>query len=363
MFANVLRPWVGRGLVVMVAVLVSGTASAQETPPPTAPIDRPWAVGVSPEEQATALGLFQEATGLLTDAFFTKAIEKYAEALTHWDHPAIHFNMAKALMNLEKPVEAYTHLKASLKYGGAPLDADQIDQVNRYMKLLFDAELAELVIEAKEQDAIISLNGVELFKAPGRWEGIVKADKNTILATKPGFQPAQEQRILPRGQKTEITLNLIAVESVTKYTRVMDAWKPWVVVGAGAAALIAGGIFTWQASDSFAAYDDGIEVCNAASSTPILNDNDADTGGDVFACKPNSALKGKKSSGETFNTLATVSYIAGGATLATGIVLLIINRERPITVEVPVEDGGAPPVTFVPLLGPDGAGMQATVKF
>jgi len=320
---------------------------------------RPWADGVSQAEQNVALALFQEGTALLKDAFFTKAVEKYREALDHWNHPAIHFNLAKALMNLDQPVEAFKSLDESMKFGGAPLDEDQIDQVKRYMKLLYDAELSELVIEAKEEGAIVSLNGVELFMGPGRWQGLVRADKNTILATKPGYQPAQEQRNLPKGQKTEITLTLVAVESVTKYTRVMDAWKPWLVVGSGAAALIAGGIFSWQSSSSFSDYDKAIEVCSSSTATPILDGKGNDTGGKIFGCRPTAAIKDKQSNGELFNTLATVSYIAGGATLATGIVLLYINRERPIQVEVPV----VTPVSVVPIIGPDGAGVSATMRF
>jgi len=350
--------------LVIAVTLTSSVVSAADpgqTDKPQTPHSqgRPWADGVPQSEQDVALTLFQEGTALLKDAFFTKAVEKYREALSHWNHPAIHFNLAKALMNLDQPVEAYNSLDESMKFGGAPLDEDQIDQVKRYMKLLYDAELSELVIEAKESGAIVSLNGVELFKAPGRWQGLVRADKNTILATKSGYQPAQEQRVLPRGQKTEITLNLVAVESVTKYTRVMDAWKPWLVFGSGAAALIAGGIFSWQASSSFADYDKAIEVCNSSTARPILDGNNGDTGGKIFGCTPTSAIKDQQSKGDLFNTLATVSYIAGGATLATGIVLLYINRERPIQVEVPV----VTPVSVVPIIGPDGAGVSATMRF
>jgi hypothetical protein len=300
----------------------------------------------------------------LKDAFFTKSVEVYREALTHWDHPAIHFNLAKALMNLDQPVDAHKHLDASLKYGGAPLDEDQIDQAKRYKKLLYEAELADLVISAQEPDAVVSLNGVELFTAPGQWKGLVRADKHTILATKPGFQPAQEQRTLPHGQTTEITLSLVAIEQVTKYTRAMPVWKPWVVVGAGAVGLIAGGIFTWQASENFADYDKAIEVCNAESAITILNDlppegGNNDTGGTVRACFPSNSTKSKKSNAELFQTLSIVSYVAGGATPATGLVLLYINREKPVLVDVPVEDS----LTVVPYMGPDGGGVSATLRF
>lgn len=353
-----------KSLVAFVLLLgLSGVASAQESDQPAAPTSRPWAEGVSQERQAAALALFTEGTDLLKDAFFTRAVEKYKEALDQWDHPAIHFNMAKALMNLDNPVDAYKHLDSSMRYGGAPLDEDQVDQVKRYMKLLYDGELADLVVICQEPGAIVSLNGVEIFKGPGQWTGLVRAAQTTVLATKAGFQPAQVQKVLPKGQKTEISLTLIELESVTKYTRVMDAWKPWVVVGSGAVGLIAGGLFTWQASKSFEDYDKAIEICNAESAISIVAPDGGDTGGDVPSaggCVPTKAMKDKESSGKLFQTLSIVSYVAGGATLATGIVLLYINRERPIKVEVPVEE---PPVTFVPVIGPDGAGVTATMRF
>src|SRR5689334_15714480 len=66
----------------------------QPTPQPQTPIkdsdlataqqgeDRPWAKGVSPDEQKAALDLFNEGNNLLRDALFPKAVEKYREALS-----------------------------------------------------------------------------------------------------------------------------------------------------------------------------------------------------------------------------------------------------------------------------------------
>lgn len=331
--------------------------------------DRPWADGVSEENQAQALEFFKEGTALLKDAFFTRAVESYKKALEHWDHPAIHFNVAKALMNLDQPVEAYKHLQSSMKYGGAPLDEEQIDQVKRYTKLLYDGELADLYVECKEPEAKVSLNGVEIFVGPGSWTGLVRADKHTIVATKQGFQTEQVQQTLDRGKKTEIMLTMTPLEQVTKYYRAMEVWKPWVVVGSGALGLIAGGIFTWQASDNFAAYDKAIEVCNSDSALAILNDlppetGENDTGGRIRACFPSNSVKSKKSNAELFQTLSIVSYVAGGATLATGLVLLYVNREKPVLVDVPVEEEPIEePVTFIPYFGPDGGGVSATMRF
>lgn len=352
------------GLVVLMAIGGPATTWAADPGSPTpGESNRPWAAGVSKENQDKALELFKDGTSLLKDAFFTRAVEKYREALTSWDHPAIHFNLAKALMNLDQPVEAYNHLEAAMKFGGAPLDAEQIEQVQRYTKLLYEAELAELSVKCTEPGAKVSLNGADLFTAPGNWKGLVRAGKNTIVASAKGFQTLQEQPELPKGQVTEMDLKLTAVETETKYTRVMDAWKPWLVFGAGAAVLAAGGIFSWQASSGFDEYDKAIEVCSASSETPILDDLQRPTGGSTFACVPDKSTQDKKSSAETMQTLSTVSYIVGGVTLATGIVLLYINRERPVKVEVPVEEEESPPVSVLPVIGPDGAGVEATVRF
>jgi len=149
-----------RGLILTCAVLgASAVASAQPAPepqpqpPPQTPIkdsdlataqqeaDRPWAKGISPEEQKAALDLFNEGNNLLRDALFPKAAEKYREALTHWEHPAIYYNLALALVNLDQPVEMYDALDKAMAFGAAPLDADKYDRAKGY-KILVEKQLA-----------------------------------------------------------------------------------------------------------------------------------------------------------------------------------------------------------------------------
>src|SRR5438128_85746 len=73
----------------------------------TAAAERPWAHGVAEAEQKAALGLFREANILLNDGLFARAADQYRAALKHWDHPAIHYNLALALVNLDQPVDAF----------------------------------------------------------------------------------------------------------------------------------------------------------------------------------------------------------------------------------------------------------------
>src|SRR5258706_5080503 len=68
-------------------------------------LDRPWAKAVTPQEQKLATDLFREGNALLKESLFVQAAEKYREALRHWNHPGIHYNLALALLNLDQPVE------------------------------------------------------------------------------------------------------------------------------------------------------------------------------------------------------------------------------------------------------------------
>jgi hypothetical protein len=63
--------------------------------------DRPWVKGVSAADQSAAIELFHEGNGLLKESLFVQAAAKYREALHHWDHPGIHYNLALALLNLD----------------------------------------------------------------------------------------------------------------------------------------------------------------------------------------------------------------------------------------------------------------------
>jgi hypothetical protein len=349
--------------VVFLCLLLGGSAFAA---PPTQPgaDERPWAVGVSRERQDEAIRLFTEGTKLLKDSFLPRAVELYVQALESWDHPAIHFNLAKAYMSLDKPVEAYTHLKLAMKYNGAPLEADQVEQVNKYINELYTNELADITIVVDEPDAVVSLDGREIFRAPGRWNGVVRPERHTVIATKDGFQPAQEQAVLKRGEKRTFTLTPVAIENSVRYERKFGNWIPWTVIGAGVAILGAGGVAMWQSTEAFAEYDDKVFECTNVTAQAIRNDvivpgatEGQDTGGRIYGCRGDdlAALKPTRDRGELMNTLGVTAFAVGGATLATGFVLLYINRERPVTVEAPV--------TLTPYVNPDGGGLQATINF
>lgn len=315
---------------------------------------RPWAKGVSKADQEAAFALFAEGTRLLKDAFFTRAADRYRAAIAKWDHPAIHFNLAKALMNLDTPAEAYKHFDSSLKYGGEPLDPDQIEQAKHYKKDLYENELAEVTVTATEPDAIVTLNNSILFTAPGSWTGVVRPGQAAIIASKTGFETVQLQPKLKVGTKTDIPIEMIPTVRNVVYKRAFPNWIPWTVFSTGLVVIGGGGLSTWQASKAYKDFDNAIATCDANSTTPI-----AGTDGEIHACFPTKSITDKRDRGDLFSTLSTVGYIAGGAIAATGIVLLIVNREKPVDTEGTV----APVLGLVPYVGPDGAGVSATLGF
>src|SRR5690349_6782060 len=98
------------------ALTLISTSASQVRADPSPGESKPWAQGVPEAKQKQATALFKEGNALLRDSFFKQAVDKYREAITYWDHPAIHYNLAIALINLDQPLEVYASLQKALKY-------------------------------------------------------------------------------------------------------------------------------------------------------------------------------------------------------------------------------------------------------
>src|SRR5450432_3343939 len=188
--------------IVLMGLVMAQTASAQDKPksgPGVAEAERPWAKGVAPDQQRIALQMFQEGNALLKENLFKRASDRYAEALSHWDHPAIHYNLALALLNLDKPIEVYQHMEKAMAYGDGPLDMEKFQHAKSY-RALIEKELARLEVTCDAADANVTLDGVTLFTSPGKWEGLVRSGKHAIVATKQGYLTSEKTKSLPPGE-------------------------------------------------------------------------------------------------------------------------------------------------------------------
>jgi hypothetical protein len=315
----------------------------------TAPEDddehRPWAAGVSKDEQATALALYTSGNREFAESRFAQALAKYREAIRHWDHPAIRFNMAVCLINLDQPVEAMEDLERSLVFGDGPLGSDAFAQSMTYRKLL-DAQLAHLEIGCGEPGTQITLDGKYRFTAPDALDEIVLPGEHQIVATRAGFVTVTRTLVLVAGKRTHYDLPPLEVQVAARMVRRWPVWAPWLVLASGAAA-VAGGAQSYSAARAnFARYDRDVTArcpygCDAA----------------MLAGYPN--LGEHRSRGDTEQVVALSLFVAGGAAIIAGTIGLLFNEPR-----VQVESSQAQAaVVPLPVVAPVPGGTTASMSW
>jgi hypothetical protein len=222
----------------LVVILVLGGAAARAQPGPQ---DRPWAAGVPEAEQARALELYTQGNAEFAQERFAQALALYREAIAHWDHPAIEFNMAVCLINLDQPLEARMAIEKSLAFGAAALGS-QYAQALADRKLL-DERLAFVTITCREPQAQVMVDGVELFVGPGSTEQVLLPGRHEITAVKAGYVTASESLFLSPGKQIAYDVRLVALTSTTHVVRRWPVWQPWAILGAGVVMIGVGEIF------------------------------------------------------------------------------------------------------------------------
>ena len=306
---------------------------------------RPWAQGVSQAEQQAALKLFHDGNVSLNDGLFAKAADSYREALKHWDHPAIHYNLALAQMNLDQTIDAYDNMQAAVKFGEAPLQSkDKFDNAKQYVVLL-EKQVATVSVACDKPGAKVSLDGKEVFVAPGKFETRVLTGKHQFVAEKQGYTTRINAPYIGPGEKFRIELKLFTAEELTRYHRKWDAtWVPWAVMGGGAVIAFSGALSEFSAQSTYQSYDHKVALCNM---------NNA-------GCPSSKELTDLRASGDSKKTLGYVGYGVGAAAILIGAGLAYINR--PEAYQIRAEDLSPEKVSVTPILTPDGAGAGASIQ-
>lgn len=317
------------------------TLSAPPTSTPAGPqAERPWAKGVPKQDQETALELFRAANVLVKESIFVVAVEKYRKALELWDHPAIHYNLALALMNLDQPIEVHEHLVAALRYGPDPLESEKFEYARNY-KTLVEKQLAKVDITCNTPGTTVTMDGQTLFVAPGRYSGLVRPGAHSIVATLQGYLPTDQSRTLLPGETTVLDMKMFTSEDLVRYKRRWPAAMPWLVMGAGLAVAGGGAWVHMQARDDFSAFQAGIIECGG--------------------CVPVAELASRRSQGNLMQNAAIGGYAVGGAAVITGVVLTVLNQPQAYRIEP--GQAAQEPVSITPLLGGDSNGVLATFRF
>lgn len=332
----------------MLSVGVPG-ALAQPADPPEGeaePIEKPWAKGVPAAERSIATGLFKEGNGLLRDSFFVQAVEKYTEALSHWDHPSIHYNLAIALINVDKPLEVNMHLDKSLAYDAAALSPEELDLARSYKKLV-TAQIVEITVTCDLPGAQVFIDGKEAFVAPGKDTRLVVAGEHTFSASKKGYETTAVTRAMPGGTPQTVELDLFRPEDLVRYKRKVAPWLPWAVAGGGFAVIAIGGLLHASALGDFDDFDSSVAACEEETQ---------------MACEITADQAGMRDGGATKQTIAVVGYVVGAAALVSGVVLVLINRPKPYRIDRE-QAARAKGMAVLPVLGPDQVGVSAAFRF
>jgi hypothetical protein len=331
------------------------TAPASTTPgAPTEPTL--WSVGVSPADQAAAVKPFEEGNAFLKDSLFKLAASKYREALQHWDHPGIHFNLALALLSLDQPEQVYVHLKKAIAYGVGPFDEDKIERAKAYLALL-EQQLTPIVVTCDQPGTAVRMDGQVLFTAPGKYEAWVRSGEHTWSASKPGYELTQRTLVLKPKDPVNIKLQVYAADELTTSKRRYSGWVPAIPIIAGAAILGGGIAMNFVAQDTMRQFEQELtDDCGLSSSQP--------------SCAPSNEAADLKDQAEMFQIISIAGIATGGAAVATGLVLLSVNRKStyrltPEELEAKrrQEAAAAKTTAFLPLFGPGFVGLRASGSF
>jgi len=363
--SRLLRNALLAALLALAALLLPSTVRAAEpqtslTAPaattPGAPAEpTAWSVGVSPEEQAAAVKPFEEGNAFLKDSLFKLAASKYREALGHWDHPGIHFNLALALFSLDQPEQVYVHLKAAIAYGEGPFDADKVERAKAYLTLL-EQQLTPVVVTCDQPGTAVRMDGQVLFTAPGKYEAWVRSGEHTWSASKPGYELTQRTLVLKPKTPVTIKLQVYVADELTTSKRRYSGWVPAIPMMIGAAVLGGGVAMNFVAQDTMKQFESEL-------------DDGCDLSSDEPSCAPSSDANDLKQQAEMFQVISVIGMATGGAAIATGLVLLSFNRKSTYRLtpeeleEKRRQDAQAQKTAFVPLIGPGLVGLSASGSF
>jgi hypothetical protein len=299
---------------------------------------RPWAMKVSRQEQQTAEEAFNLGNTQFQNGLFSNAVGSYDKALTHWDHPGIHYNLALALLPLQKPLEVHEHLLAALRYGGEPLDASKRKRAQE-LKTTIEKQITRLEITCEVAGALVKMNEELLCATPKRFGRWVLPGEYTFTATHKDHPLHHWKRTLGPGETVPLHFKLYTENELTRSDRKWAAWKPWAMLGTGVAIAAGGGALFTRARSDHQRFDAEIKA----------------RGGLV----PEPPLASLRTRGDRLQRMATGAYAVGGATVMTSMVLLYINREKTRSLS---PDEYEQQMSITPLIGGQ-RGVEVTIRY
>jgi hypothetical protein len=341
-----------------------GEASARtprRPPPPERAVaaDQPWHQGVTARQRKDAGKLVKEAAAVFAKNDYAKALELYREAIGHWEHPAIRFNIAECLVSLERHLEAYEEIQKALKYDAAPFARPEHYQQALAYKKLLEGRLARLTVRCVEPAAVVSVDGQEWFTGPGEATRTLLAGKHQVVATKTKYVTVTRTFELQGGSETSEELKLIELKTLVRQPiiEMRRRWKkylPWTVLGVGLAVAVAGVPLLVQGVLEIKQFDRYIKnTCSQPQPDGLP--------GCLVSDVPKSVTD-HESRGKSLAAASYALFSIGGAAVVAGVALVLLNRAKPVEVESPpLPDPRG--LTVLPFVLPGGGGLTAAGRF
>jgi tetratricopeptide (TPR) repeat protein len=278
--------------------------------------DKPWQRGVDAGQRAAAEAEFLSGNALFERSEYAAAAEKYRAALRSWAHPAIQFNLAVCLIHLDRPVEAYDTVQAALRHGREALP-EHFDEANTYERLLRDRiSTLEVTLPAERKGTTVTLDGESLVADAGEAKVTrrLAPGRHALVARRAHFETWSKDLVLLPGEVTREVIVLRAPR--TRTVRRWSASTPWWVAGAGGAAAVVG-------TASLLLGNANVRAVNAEVTRQCPPPSGCSEG------LP-SELASDRARAQLEQRMGVTALMAGAATLATGVVLLVLNQPRQV---------------------------------
>ena len=334
--------WAGRLSVIVTIAWGGGVSARAQADLASSSADSPWDRGVTVEARETARALFRDGARLMNDFQLPPAIDRFREALTHWQHPAIYYNLGRALYAQDRPLDAYEAISEALRHGPAPLGEDPDTARANYQKMLelrsrLRRRLAEISVAALSPGAVVDI---------GRDARAVSGDGRYVVMPGPRLVSAKQSGHRDLVQSVKLHAGRMQAYQLTSYRR-FTPWKPWAIAGTGVVLGLAGGALLWR---SDARRDDLSANIRRACNEPEGCDPQSDKALD-FADGWSSIQRQHR--------IGLGAAIVGGVAFAVGAVLVINNWQPRLRVTL-IDEAW---LLVAPTSSPSSAEISARITF
>ncbi len=274
------------------------------------------------EQLKKARAQFQQATEMEQAGNYSAALQVFREVGQVKMTPQVRFHIALCEEKLGKLVAALGGYELALADAEAvgPAFKQEVETTVTALR----ARIPKIVIQRGPgaEAAEIDLDGVTLGASSIGVESPIDPGPHTITATARGFKDFETTVTFAEQETKEVKVELEALpvddrESqgrggekgpVSAETGRKPGWLPWTVGGVGVAALVVATAFYMQAQSNFR---DVTGFCGSQNPCPMSRE-----------------IAKEYKDGKTYNSVAIGSVIAGGALIATAVVLYFLPTKK-----------------------------------